>query len=164
MTIIDTASSTTLLTDFQKRAVAPLVYGGTNEAIGAQIHLSAEGVASHLRTARNSLGLRGCSRPVLVHALLTAGEVPPPACQRSCPEFTAQDRRLLQSLATQSRNEDIGRASGVPASGVRTEIDALVTKACADNATHLVGLAHAWGILSHAPGVNSSAASARPAR
>ncbi|MFD3959167.1 MULTISPECIES: hypothetical protein [Streptomyces] len=147
MTTTDTQATPTLLTDAQRRAAAPLVYGGTNETIGAQIHLSAEGVASHLRTARNALGRRGCSRPVLAHALLTAREVRPPACQRSCPDFTVRDLRLLKALAEHSLNEDIGRAIGVPGSDVRTEIDALVAKAYADNAVHLVGLGHAWGIL-----------------
>ncbi|MFG3403828.1 AsnC family protein [Streptomyces sp. NPDC048142] len=148
MTTTDTPPTTTLLTDAQRRAVAPLIYGGTNESIGAQIHLSAEGVASHLRTTRNALGRRGCSRPVLVHALLTAREVPPPACQRPCPDLTTRDLQLLQALAEHSRNEDIGRAIGVPGSDVRAEIDALVAKACADNPVHLVGLGHAWNILS----------------
>ncbi|KOV48747.1 hypothetical protein [Streptomyces sp. H036] len=147
MTTTDTPATTTLLTDAQRRAVAPLVYGGTNESIGALIHLSAEGVASHLRTTRKALGRRGCTRPVLVHALLTAHEVRPPACQRPCPAFAERELRLLQALAEHSRNEDIGRAIDVPGSDVRAEIDALVAKACADNAVHLVGLGHAWGIL-----------------
>ncbi|MEU7072932.1 sigma-70 family RNA polymerase sigma factor [Streptomyces narbonensis] len=146
MTTTDTTAKTPLLTDAQRRAVAPLVYGGTNESIGAEIHLSAEGVASHLRTARNALGRRGCSRPVLVHALLAAREVRPPA-KRPCPDFTVRDLQLLQALAEHSRNEDIGRAINVPGSDVRTEIDALVAKAGADNAVHLVGLGHAWDIL-----------------
>ncbi|MEU9599819.1 sigma-70 family RNA polymerase sigma factor [Streptomyces sp. NPDC048109] len=148
MTTTDTPPATTCLTTAQRRAAAPLVYGGTNKAIGAQIHLSPEGVASHLRTARKALGRRGCSRPVLVHALLTAREVPPPACRRPCPDFTTRDLRLLQALAEHSRNENIGRAIGVPGSDVRAEIDALVAKACADDAVHLVGLGHAWEILS----------------
>ncbi|MFD7323953.1 sigma-70 family RNA polymerase sigma factor [Streptomyces sp. NPDC059875] len=164
MTITETTPVNSLLTDAQKRAVAPLVYGATNQAIGAQIHLSPDGVASHLRTARSKLGRRGCSRPVLVHALLTAREVPPPACQRPCPDFTAMERRLLQALAEHDLNEDIGRAVGVPAWDVRTGVDDLVTKACADNATHLVGLAHAWGVLTVVPGVESSAATMEPAR
>ncbi|MGY4963611.1 sigma-70 family RNA polymerase sigma factor [Streptomyces sp. 900105245] len=147
MTTTDTTAKTTLLTGAQRRAVAPLVYGGTNESIGAEIHLSAQGVASHLRTARNALGRRGCSRPVLVHALLAAREVRPPACQRSCPDFTVRDLQLLQALAEHSRNDDIGRAISVPGSDVRAEIDALVAKAGADNAVHLVGLGHAWEVL-----------------
>ncbi|MFI2736633.1 sigma-70 family RNA polymerase sigma factor [Streptomyces sp. NPDC018711] len=157
MTITDTAPATALLTDAQRRAVAPLVYGGTNESIGAQIYLPAEGVASHLRTARTVLGRRGCSRPVLVHALITARVVPPPDCRRPCPAFTARELRLYRAVAEYSLNEDIGRAIGVSAFDVRAEIDALVAKAGADDAAHLVGLGHAWNLLGASCGGETSA-------
>ncbi|MFJ3933759.1 MULTISPECIES: sigma-70 family RNA polymerase sigma factor [unclassified Streptomyces] len=143
----NTPATTTLLTDAQRGAVAPLVYGGTNKSIGAQLHLSPEGVASHLRTARTALGRRGCSRPVLIHALLTAREVQPPAITGPMPEFTARDRQIIRAVAEHSLNAAIGDALGVRADDVRAEIDAVAAKAGADNEVHLVGLGHAWGIL-----------------
>lgn len=142
-----TAPPITPLTEPQKRAAAPLVYGAPNEAIAAQIHLSTDGVASQLRVARKKLGRPGCSRAVLVHALLTARQVAPPACHRPAPDFIEDELQLLRALAEHSLNEDIGHAIGVRASDVRAELDALLAKACADNAAHLVGLAHAWNIL-----------------
>ncbi|MFG2683868.1 sigma-70 family RNA polymerase sigma factor [Streptomyces sp. NPDC048392] len=152
-----TAPPTTCLTESQRRAVAPLVYGASNEAIGARTHLSAEGVASHLRTVRKRLDRRGCSRPVLVHALLSIGEVSAPVCERACPDFSMPELRLIRAIAEYSRNEDIAQAVGVRADDVRAEIDAAVATACADNATHLIGLAHAWGVFGAARGARPSA-------
>ncbi|MFE0852160.1 sigma-70 family RNA polymerase sigma factor [Streptomyces mutabilis] len=142
-----TAPPPTRLTEPQRRAVAPLVYGASNEGIGARIHLSAAGVASHIRTARKRFNQLGCSRPVLVHTLLSSREVPPPTCQRACPDFTTPELQLIRAIATYSRNEDIAQAVSVRTDDVLAEIDAVVAKACADNATHLIGLAHTWGLF-----------------
>ncbi|MEU1776708.1 hypothetical protein ABZ501_27280 [Streptomyces sp. NPDC019922] len=161
-----TAPPITPLTEPQKRVAAPLVYGGSNESIAAQIQLSADGVASQLRVARKKLGRPGCSRAVLVHALLTTRQVAPPVCHRPPPAFTEDELGLLRALSEHSLNEDIGHAIGVRASDVRAELDALLAKACADNAAHLVGLAHAWNIFggpSDSQPAAPAAASAAPA-
>lgn len=142
-----TAPPTTALTGPQRRVAAPLVYGHSRQAIAAQLHLSVDGVASQLRLVRKKMDRLGCSQAVLVHALLTARAVAPPACGRPAPDFTEIERKLLRALAEHSLNRDIGTAIEVSASDVRAEIGALVAKSCADNTAHLVGLAHAWGIL-----------------
>lgn len=142
-----TTPPTTALTGPQRRAAAPLVYGHSTQAIAAQLHLSMDGVASQLRLVRKKMDRLGCSPAVLVHALLTTRAVAPPACGRPAPDFTELERTLLRALAEHSLNRDIGNAIEVSASDVRAEIGALVAKACADNAHHLVGLAHTWGIL-----------------
>ncbi|MFF4179863.1 sigma-70 family RNA polymerase sigma factor [Streptomyces sp. NPDC001750] len=150
-------STTTSLTAEQKEAAAPFVYGATDEAIAAQLHLSVEGVTSRLKALRARLNCKGASRPVVVHALLTARHVAPPRCNRAVPDFTEEELRLLRAVAEHSVNTDIGRAIGMPASRVWAHIDALVAKACADNPAHMVGLGHTWGLLDTTVGSPSAA-------
>ncbi|GHH56749.1 sigma-70 family RNA polymerase sigma factor [Streptomyces candidus] len=159
-----TALPITLLTEPQRRVAAPLVYGMSNEAIAAQLHLSVSGVASQLKVVRKKVHRTGCSRAVLVHTLITARQVAPPACQRPAPDFTDIERTLLHALAEHSLSEEIGNTIEVSASDVRAEIDALLSKACADNAAHLVGLAHTWEILGDSSHAQPPATAGRAAR
>ncbi|MEU5662104.1 helix-turn-helix transcriptional regulator [Streptomyces longwoodensis] len=150
MTATDTPSLPTLLTREQQRVAARLVSGASNQLIAQNLQLAVFTVASHLAAARRKLNLPGSSRAVLTHALLTAREVPPPPPTEPAPEFTAQDRRVIQAVAEHSFNAAIGDAIGVRADDVRAEIDAVVAKAGARNQVHLIGLSHAWDILSGA--------------
>ncbi|CAL9587927.1 hypothetical protein SUDANB106_05180 [Streptomyces sp. enrichment culture] len=143
-----TADPITPLTPAAKRVAARLVYGDTDAAIAAHLYLSVHGVKSQLQAARRHVGCPpGASRAVLVHALLTARHVDPPACHRPAPRLTENERRLLHALTRHSRNAAIGAAVGVSARDIRADIDSLLAKACADNTAHLVGLAHAWELL-----------------
>ncbi|MFK4120004.1 helix-turn-helix transcriptional regulator [Streptomyces longwoodensis] len=135
------------LTQQQRRIAARLVYGASRAEIAGQVRLSVEGVTSHLKAARAAMGCRGTSSAVFVHALLTAREVPPPASIGPTPDFTEHDRTVIRAIAQHTRNQDIATAIGAPAKDVRTAIGAVIAKAQARNATHLVGLAHIWGIL-----------------
>ncbi|MEV4333613.1 LuxR C-terminal-related transcriptional regulator [Streptomyces sp. NPDC049597] len=136
-----------ILTPEQRRVAAQLVYGMPNVAIARKVSLSVDGVASHLSSARRRLGCPGSSRAVLVHALLTAREVPPPASLTPAPDLTEIERKTICAIAEHTRNADIGNVIGVSPDDVRAEIDAVIVKAAADSAAHLIGLAHTWGIL-----------------
>ncbi|MFI6113283.1 LuxR C-terminal-related transcriptional regulator [Kitasatospora sp. NPDC051164] len=142
-----TALPATTLTADQRRVAAQLVYGVSNKAIANQVCLSVDGVASHLSAARKKMGCPGSSRAVLVHTLLAAREVPPPAGSGTAPAFTKHEVTVIRAIAEHTLNADIGNAIGVPADDVRAEIDATVDKGNARSAAHLVGLAHTWGIL-----------------
>lgn len=135
------------LTPAQLRVAAPLVYGLTTHEIARQLYLSAGGVASHLSRMRKRMGCPGASRAVLVHALLTARQAPPPVAFRPEPDFTHRERTVIQALAEHTGNEAIGNAIGVPAFDVRAETGAVIAKARARSASQLVGMAHAWGVL-----------------
>ncbi|MFI2415109.1 hypothetical protein [Streptomyces sp. NPDC018947] len=73
------------------------------------------------------------------------------------PTALIQDRRRVaaqlvygmpnQAIAEHTLNTDIGKAIGVRGDDVRTEINVVTAKAAALNPAHLVGLAHALGIL-----------------
>ncbi|MEU3171806.1 sigma-70 family RNA polymerase sigma factor [Streptomyces sp. NPDC086080] len=143
-----TADPIAPLTPAAKRVAARLIYGATNAAIAAHLYLSVHGVKSQLQAARRHVGCPpGASRAVLVHTLLTARHVDPPACRRPAPRLSENEQRLLHALTRHSRNTDIGAAIGVSARDVRADIDFLLAKACADNTAHLVGLAHTWKLL-----------------
>ncbi|WP_331752310.1 LuxR C-terminal-related transcriptional regulator [Streptomyces chartreusis] len=146
MTTTDTTPSPALLTHDQQRVAARLVYGASNQLIARQVNLTVFTVASHLAAARRKLDRPGSSRAVFTHALLTTREVPPPSAGPA-PEFTKRDRQIIRAVAEHTLNSEIGDAIGVRADDVRAEIDAVVAKAGAHNAVHLVGLARAWGIL-----------------
>ncbi|MFF9458097.1 LuxR C-terminal-related transcriptional regulator [Streptomyces flaveolus] len=147
MTTTDTPPSPTLLTRDQQRVAARLVYGASNQLIARQVKLAVFTVASHLAAARRKLDRPSSSRAVLTHALLTAREVPPPSATEPAPKFTERDRQVIRAVAEHTLNAAISDAIGVRADDVRAEIDAVVVKAGARNAAHLVGLAHTHGIL-----------------
>ncbi|MFJ4623671.1 sigma-70 family RNA polymerase sigma factor [Streptomyces sp. NPDC088812] len=143
-----TAEPIAPLSEAARRVAARLVYGETNAAIAAHLHLSVHGVNSQLRAARRHVGCPPeASRAVLVHALLTARQVDPPDCHRPSPRLDENEQRLLHALTRHSRNATIGAAIGVSARDVRADIDSLLARACADNTAHLMGLAHAWKLL-----------------
>ncbi|WP_153812155.1 LuxR C-terminal-related transcriptional regulator [Streptomyces sp. SUK 48] len=135
------------LTAAELRVATLLVHGMTKKAIGRQIFLSMAGVTTHLKSVRKKLGVPGCSLAVLVHTLLTAGAVPPPAASRIAPDFTPDECKTIRAIAEHTGNRNIGAAIGVRARDVCTEVDAVIAKADVDSAHQLVGLAHVWDIL-----------------
>ncbi|MYU06041.1 sigma-70 family RNA polymerase sigma factor [Streptomyces sp. SID8366] len=135
------------LTPAELRAATPLVHGMTKQAIARQIFLSVAGVATHLRSVRAKMGVPGCSLAVLVHTLLTAGAVPPPATSQLAPDYTPDECKTIRAIAEHTGSRNIGAAIGVRARDVRTEVDAVIVKADVDSAHQLVGLAHVWDIL-----------------
>ncbi|MFI1226220.1 MULTISPECIES: hypothetical protein [unclassified Streptomyces] len=74
-------------------------------------------------------------------------------CDRPAPGFTADDRTLLSALSQHAHYSSVAEAAGIPVDIVSTEITDLVAKAAADNATHLVALAHRWQLLGHGHGL-----------
>ncbi|SCD37988.1 hypothetical protein GA0115261_1001811 [Streptomyces sp. OspMP-M43] len=141
------------LTAAQRRCVGPLLYGWSTVRIARHLRMSSEGVMSQLKGVRRALGLSGTTRRVLVHSLLERGYVAPPACERPAPGFTSDDLALLSALAQHPRYDCIAEAAGIPVKNLRAEIGALVAKTGADNAIHLVSLAHRWQLL----GINTPA-------
>ncbi|MET9778927.1 sigma-70 family RNA polymerase sigma factor [Streptomyces sp. NPDC006367] len=147
-----TAAPMPPLSEAAKRVAARLVYGETDAVIAAHLSLSVHGVKSQLQVARRHVGCPPRTRrAVLVHALLTARLVDPPACRRPAPRLTESEQRLLHALTRHSLNAVIGAAVGVSTQDVRAGISSLLTKTCADNTAHLVGLAHAWKLFDAAP-------------
>ncbi|MFJ4151945.1 LuxR C-terminal-related transcriptional regulator [Streptomyces galbus] len=160
-----TAPNSSTLTQQQCRIAARLVSGASHATIASQVRLSVKAVRGHLRATRKKMGCPGSSPAVLVHALLTTREVPPPGGIGPAPDFTEHHRKVIQAIAQHTSMKDIGTAIGVGEADVRTEIHAVRAMAHAYNPAHLVGLAHKWGILGAAqPSRPTDAAAWMPGR
>ncbi|WP_073227125.1 LuxR C-terminal-related transcriptional regulator [Streptomyces sp. NBRC 110465] len=143
------AAPITPLTAAQKRIAAHLVCGLTNSEIAGEEHLAQDTVSSHIRVMRQNLHCPPrASRALLAHALLSHQQVPPPPPEQDRAfETDEDDKRLVRAIAEHSSPADIARAAGIPAGELRNRTDGLVRRAGADNAAHLIGLAHAQGLL-----------------
>ncbi|MET9879152.1 helix-turn-helix transcriptional regulator [Actinacidiphila glaucinigra] len=127
-----------------------LVRGLTNLEIAAELGTSPATVNGHLGT----IGRRfhASSRPARAHAVLASGQVRASAATVPPAWFTEADKRLLSALAIHDDTYAIAHAAGIAPASTRRRIRDLVTKASADNDTHLIGLAHTWGMFEHAEG------------
>lgn len=159
-----TGPTITPLTAAQKAVGAHLVRGLTNSEIADKEQLADETVKSYIREMRQNLHCPPrASRAVLAHALLSHKQVPPPPHRRPPFEPDEDDQRLLRAYADHTRPADIARAALLPASRLRARTDDLVRRAGADNATHLIGLAHAWDLFSDPDATTSIQRQAEPA-
>ncbi|MGW8762886.1 DNA-binding protein [Streptomyces sp. NPDC055815] len=151
-----------------RRVAEHLMHNATNADIAAVERLSASTVHAYLKDIRQHLGLPPrASRAAIAHALLRRGEATAPEQGRPAPALTADDKLLLRAIATQSRQADIALAARIAPADLRTKTQALLSTAGAADPVHLIGLAHAWGLLEPL-GENgptpTSADSPRPAR
>ncbi|MFF7400652.1 GntR family transcriptional regulator [Streptomyces murinus] len=150
----------------QQRVAAELINGMPIEWIAERLHISVSAVTAHLRAVRRKMDLSNSSSAVLVHALLTAREFARPAITQEVPNFDAFECKVIRAIAEHTLTKDIGNAIGVRARDVRAKKDAVITKADARNAHHLVGLAWAWKVLGDTavdgPGTASTSSAAGP--
>ncbi|MFE0136197.1 hypothetical protein ACFWY6_32215 [Streptomyces sp. NPDC059037] len=138
------------LTSTQKEIALWLV-DGTFDKFAAHRHRSPVTIRGHLSRVRIRMAAPGSSRAVLVHVLLSAGQVPPPTPNKPAPDFTDADQMLMRALAQHSRATTIAEVCGLPLRGLRNRIDELCTKAGAADPAHLVALGHSWQVLAPAP-------------
>ncbi|MFJ4700608.1 LuxR C-terminal-related transcriptional regulator [Streptomyces sp. NPDC088768] len=136
-------------------AVAERVAAGLgNKDVADELGIKAATVTGHMA----SIGFKLCagSRPSRIHAALSTGQVNAPAAG-TAPSFSQDELRLLQALATQPDDDAIAAAAGLVAKRVSLHVRALLLKAGARNATHLVGLSHAWELLGPSASAQSAA-------
>jgi DNA-binding CsgD family transcriptional regulator len=136
------------LTEAERRVAELVVQGKMDDDIAAALALSKHTVRGHVRMIRNKLGcLPRCSRPVLAHALLYTGEVRAPEPVREAPDFTPDQLRLLNAVATQTGIYEIGLAARIAPADVRALVDVLVHEAQVGDVTQLVTAAYGWRLL-----------------
>jgi DNA-binding CsgD family transcriptional regulator len=134
------------LTPTQVQIMEHLAEGATTSDTASALGIKQGTLRGHLRQIGNKTGVS--SSPARVHAALTTGQLKPPPAPEERPDFSPADLLLLSAVAMHSPTEEIAKAAGgLPQSTVRPAIKALVDTAGAKNAAHLVGLAHAWGLL-----------------
>ncbi|MGZ2358483.1 LuxR C-terminal-related transcriptional regulator [Streptomyces sp. 372A] len=145
---IRTAQELTQLTPAEKRVAEHLVAGASNAEGAQSLGISTTTFTSYTVAIGKKFGITGRrSRPARAHAVLASGQVPAPPAPKRIPKFSERDLRLLRALAENAETYDIARAAEVAPADVYPLIAELVDKAKALNATHLVGLGHAWGLL-----------------
>lgn len=143
------AAGLTRLTPTEKRVAECLVAGCSNEEGARELDMRSSSFSGHLSSIGRKFNV--AARPARAHAVLASGQVPPPSATAPAPDFHAAERRLLDALAEQSGTYAIAKASGLASADVRDQISILVAKANAANEVHLIGLAHAWGLLGAGP-------------
>ncbi|MFI0220465.1 LuxR C-terminal-related transcriptional regulator [Streptomyces lydicus] len=139
------AAELTRLTPAEQRVGEQLVTGRSNVQAAGELSMSPGTFSRHLGNIGRKFHIT--ARHARAHAVLTSGQVAPPAAPEPAPVLTGTERQLLRAFAEHSDIDDIARAAGIAKADVRPLIKKLVDKAGADNNTHLIGLAHAWGLL-----------------
>ncbi|MCZ1021338.1 LuxR C-terminal-related transcriptional regulator [Streptomyces noursei] len=139
------AAELTRLTPAEKRVSEYLVAGHSNEEAARELGMNPGTYSGHLGNIGRKFHVT--ARPARAHAVLASGQVEPPPAPEAAPHLTDDERRLLRAVAEHSTTHDIARAAYVAQADVRLLIKNLVDKTGADNDTHLIGLAHAWGLL-----------------
>lgn len=129
-----------------------LVNGLVHQDISTRTGLSPHTVRQYVRDIRVSVHCPPrCKPPVLAHFLFTARQAVPPTVDRAAPELSPEKMLLLEAVAQHSTLHDIALAAKVAPADVRFALDELLDRAGATDATQLVALAHAWGLLGAGP-------------
>lgn len=132
----------------QQRTAEHLVHGRSIRQTATMLNLSPRTVENHTGALRIKMGCRSrAPLHVLVHVLLNAGLTTPEPPDRPAPSLDAQQLQLLQAIAEHDRVDDVALAAGIDPSDVADGVQHLVDAAGADDVTHLVILAHGWGLL-----------------
>ncbi|MBW1597207.1 LuxR C-terminal-related transcriptional regulator [Streptomyces sp. JJ38] len=138
----------TPLTPAERRVAEHLVRGLEPRAIAAEARLSANTVSSYIRVMRGKLHCEPRSAlHVLVHRLLSSGQVTPPAAAEPAPGLVPGRRALLRAVAEHTDAYDVARDALLAPADVRAEVDTLLAETGAADTTQLVVLAHSWGLL-----------------
>ncbi|NEB88918.1 DNA-binding protein [Streptomyces anulatus] len=142
----------TPLNPAQHRVAQQLVEGLSTQEIAAKNGLAIETIRQYVRNIRRSLHCPPRCKPhVLVHYVLAAGQVTPPATERPLPVLDEAQRLLLRAVAEHSAPRDVALAAKIAPADLRTALYELLDTTGADTVTQLVVLAHAWGLLGAGP-------------
>ncbi|MEU1893823.1 LuxR C-terminal-related transcriptional regulator [Streptomyces pristinaespiralis] len=143
-----TSAPITRLTPTLQRVAQHLVRGLTTREIATRTGLSVDTVRQYIGDIRTNLGCPPrCKPPVLVHFLLAAEQVNPPTTDRPTPDLSPGQQLLLQAVAEHSKPRDIALAAKIAPADIPSALDELLDKTGAADATQLIVLAHAWGLL-----------------
>ncbi|MEU9059067.1 DNA-binding protein [Streptomyces sp. NPDC048430] len=145
---VTTSAPITPLKPTHQRVAQHIVDGLTIQDITKKTGLSPHTVREYVRDIRVSVHCPPrCKPQVLVHFLLAAEQVAPPATDRPTPELNAERQLLLKAVAEHSAPRDVGLAAKIAPADLRSALDELLIETGAADVTQLVVLAHAWGLL-----------------
>lgn len=146
--LVTTSAPITPLRPALQRVAQYLVEGLTTRTIATRAGLSVGTIGQYVREIRESLHCPPrCKPQVLVHTLLAASQTAPPTTERPRPELSSAQALLLQAVAEHSAPRDVALAAKIAPADIRYALDELLDETGTDDATQLVVLAHAWGLL-----------------
>ncbi|WP_327411270.1 LuxR C-terminal-related transcriptional regulator (plasmid) [Streptomyces sp. NBC_01281] len=149
-----TTALTTPLTATERRVAGYLVQGLKTEAIADEMNLAFGTVKGHLRSVRGKLHCPPrCPRAVVVHRVLSAGEVAIPDADGPAPNLSPAQLRLLRAFAEHTANRDIAGAAGIAPADFHAALAELIADAGVRDSTQLVASGHAWDLLGAKPAV-----------
>ncbi|MFC8285066.1 MULTISPECIES: helix-turn-helix domain-containing protein [Streptomyces] len=157
-----TSAPITPLNPAQQRVAQQLVGGLSTREIAARNGLSIETIRQYVRDIRRSLHCPPRCKPhVLVHFVLSAKQVSPPATERPAPVLNEAQELLLRAVAEHSAPRDVALAAKIAPADLRTSIYELLDTTGAEAVTQLVVLAHAWCLLGARPASTVESGAAR---
>ncbi|MFL0026050.1 DNA-binding protein [Streptomyces sp. NBUL23] len=157
-----TRAPITPLNPAQLRVAQQLVEGLSAQEIGTRNGLSIETIRRYVREIRRCLHLGPRCKPhVIVHFVLAAEQVTPPAAERQAPVLNEQQQLLLRAVAEHSAPCDVAFAAEIAPADLQAALYELLDKTGADAVTQLVVLAHAWGLLGARPAGTVESGAAR---
>ncbi|MER7728617.1 DNA-binding protein [Streptomyces sp. NPDC096323] len=150
---LSTSAPTTPLSNTKQRVAKHIVDGFTTVPdLATKTGLSANTIRQYVRDIRESVHCPPrCKPQVLVHLLLAAEHVDPPAPERPEPGLTVEQQQLVRAVAAHSADRDIALAAKIAPADLRSALDELLDETGAADATQLVVLAHAWRLLGARP-------------
>ncbi|MGV9934045.1 DNA-binding protein [Streptomyces olivaceoviridis] len=141
-----TTAPITPLTPGEKRIAEHLIRGLAPDQIATHEDLAPSAVKSYLRSLRTKLHCPRAALHILVHAILSSGQVTLQAIHPA-PAFSVEEIRLLRALAAHQHWIDVAKAARIASADVNTHIEALVARAGVSGILQLVVLGHAWQLL-----------------
>ncbi|MFD4338081.1 DNA-binding protein [Streptomyces anulatus] len=157
-----TRAPITPLSPAQHRVAQQLVDGLSTQEIATRNGLAFETIRQYVRDIKRCLHLPPRCKPhVLVHFVLAAEQVTPPATEQPAPVLTEKQGLLLRAVAEHSAPRDVALAAKIAPADLRTALYELLDTTGADTVTRLVVLAHAWGLLGARPAVAGESGAAR---
>ncbi|MFI1185888.1 DNA-binding protein [Streptomyces californicus] len=152
----------TPLSPAQHRVAQKLVDGLSTQEIATRNGLAIETIRQYVRDIRRCLHLPPRCKPhVLVHLVLAAEQVTPPATEQPVPVLTEKQGLLLRAVAENSALRDVALAAKIAPADLPTALYELLDTTGADTVTQLVVLSHAWGLLGARPAVAVESGAAR---
>ncbi len=138
---------TTPLTKVEKDVAALAAAGLGPHTIAARRRLAPSTVKKRLHVLRLKLDCRGAPHHILVHVILSAGQVPTPAARMPAPDVSPEQVRLWRAHTVHRLAPDIAQAAGITPYTVKKHTAQLLTAVGARDLTQLVILGHGWDLL-----------------
>lgn len=137
------------LTATEKEVLTLVAAGMLSKEVASRLGIRPGTVAQHLEHIGSRLDTR--SRTEYVRTALSTGQISAPVLPGDVPDFSDTELTLLHAYTRYCEPDAVATAAGLAQHHVGGRVGHLVKKAGARNRTHLLALAHAWGLAGGQP-------------